>query len=24
MARETSPVTWIDVLEQAKKDQRGN
>jgi hypothetical protein len=23
-ARKTSPVTWIDVLEQAKKDQRGN
>jgi hypothetical protein len=23
-ARETSPVTWIDVLEQAKRDQRGN
>jgi hypothetical protein len=23
-ARQTSPVTWTDVLEQAKKDQRGN
>jgi hypothetical protein len=24
MTRQTSPVTWSDVLEQAKKDQRGN
>ncbi|MBI3401880.1 MAG: hypothetical protein HY048_10710 [Acidobacteria bacterium] len=24
VARQTSPVTWADVLAQAKKDQRGN
>ena len=24
MARQTSPVLWIDVLGQAKSDQRGN